>query len=185
MNKFAKGSLAAGAGIVLLLGGAGTLAYWNSEIELTGGTINAGTLLLTADTEEFAQAGPLALVPGDEQTFTAELTLVAEGDNIQGTVSLDEQTVTFYDADGAADPSLAPKFLIDVDLSEVPAEGIRTEGETLVFTQPGEYTVNAEVTVALPYGEAVDNSTQGATVDLANVSFVATQTPAAASSGAE
>ena len=185
MNKFAKGSLAAGAGIVLLLGGAGTLAYWSSDIELTGGKINAGTLQLTADTTEFAQAGPVALVPGDVRTFTAELTLLAEGDNIEGTVALNEQTVTFLNADGVADPSLAPKFDIDVDLTEVAAEGISANGETLVFTQAGTYTIDAEVTVSLPYGTAVDNTTQGATVDLENVSFVATQTPAQGSVGTE
>ena len=50
MNKFAKGSLAAGAGLVLLLGGAGTLAYWNDSAELEGGTIEAGSMTFSADT---------------------------------------------------------------------------------------------------------------------------------------
>ncbi|QTV79202.1 SipW-dependent-type signal peptide-containing protein [Microbacterium sp. NIBRBAC000506063] len=37
MNRFAKGAVAAGAGLVLLLGGAGSLAHWNAQDALDGG----------------------------------------------------------------------------------------------------------------------------------------------------
>lgn len=178
MNKFAKGSLAAGAGLVLLLGGAGTLAYWNSDVELTGGEVNAGTLALTANTEVLEKAGPVQLVPGDQQTFTAELSLLAEGDNIQGTVALDESTVHYFDAEGVEAPSLADSYDVNISLAEKPHDGISADGDTIVFTEEGEYTIDVDVTVSLPYGKSVDNSTKGSTVDLEKLSFVATQTPA-------
>src|SRR5699024_1312147 len=54
MNKFAKGSVAAGAGLVLLLGGAGTLAYWNDSAELANGSIHAVNLKLEADNDLLA-----------------------------------------------------------------------------------------------------------------------------------
>ncbi|MBO9577865.1 MAG: alternate-type signal peptide domain-containing protein [Microbacteriaceae bacterium] len=44
MNKNAKASIAVGAGILLLLGGGGTLAVWNASDDISGGTVNAGTL---------------------------------------------------------------------------------------------------------------------------------------------
>src|SRR5699024_4692180 len=94
MNKFAKGSVAAGAGLVLLLGGAGTLAYWNDSAELANGSINAGTLTLEADNDLLAASiaeQPALWVPGDEHTFSTELTLAAEGDNISGDLQLDAE----------------------------------------------------------------------------------------------
>ena len=48
MNKNVKGSLAAAAAAVLLLGGAGSLAFWNDSQTVAGTTINAGELKLDA-----------------------------------------------------------------------------------------------------------------------------------------
>ena len=50
MNKFVKGSVAAGAGMVLLLGGAGSLAYWNTSTDLGASAINAGSLDISSTT---------------------------------------------------------------------------------------------------------------------------------------
>ena len=47
MKKSTKGAVAAGAAAVLLLGGAGTLAFWNADGTAEGGTLTAGTLELT------------------------------------------------------------------------------------------------------------------------------------------
>ena len=183
MNKFAKGSLAAGAGLVLLLGGAGTLAYWNDSAELTGGTINAGTLDLTAVEGTWAQgATPISdvsqwkLVPGDELTYTANLGLLAQGDNIQGTVTLDESFVEITGGDDQIDVSF------DVAEGGTLPAGVTYADETFTFTQPtGESAVEIpiEVTVSFPFDTAAQqNASQGAVVNLETISFVATQTPA-------
>ena len=184
MNKFAKGSLAAGAGLVLLLGGAGTLAYWNDSAELTGGTINAGTLELTATEGTWTQGatpiGDIAqwtMVPGDELTYTADLGLLAQGDNIQGTVVLDESFVSIT-------PAAADQIDVSFNVPEgasLPA-GVTYGDETFTFTQPSGDTaveIPIEVTVSFPYDEdAEQNDSQGAVVELEKISFVATQTPA-------
>lgn len=182
MNKFAKGSLAAGAGLVLLLGGAGTLAYWNDSADLTGGTINAGTLDLTATEGTWAQGGtPIqdiaqwTMVPGDELTYTADLGLLAQGDNIQGTVVLDESFVKIT-------PAAADQIDVSFDVVEgapLPA-GVTYADEVFTFTQPsGETAVEIpiEVTVSFPYEDAEQNESQGAVVELEKISFTATQTP--------
>lgn len=184
MNKFAKGSLAAGAGLVLLLGGAGTLAYWNDSADLTGGTINAGTLDLTAAAGTWENAGaPIqdiaqwTMVPGDELTYTADLGLLAQGDNIQGNVVLDESFVSIT-------PAAADQIDVSFDVPQgatLPA-GVTYEDEVFTFTQPsGETAVEIpiEVTVSFPYDEDDEqNDSQGAVVELEKISFVATQTPA-------
>ena len=41
MNRTTKGAIAAGAAAVLLLGGAGSLAYWSDCQDAAGGTINS------------------------------------------------------------------------------------------------------------------------------------------------
>ena len=46
MNKLTKAAIAGGLGIALLLGGAGTLATWNSSSPIMGGTIVAGRLVV-------------------------------------------------------------------------------------------------------------------------------------------
>src|SRR4051812_29833136 len=44
MNKLVKGSVAAATGIVLLMGGAGSLALWNDSQVVNGGTVSTGEL---------------------------------------------------------------------------------------------------------------------------------------------
>ena len=46
MNKLTKAAIAGGVGIALLLGGAGTLATWNTSTNISGGTIVAGSLTI-------------------------------------------------------------------------------------------------------------------------------------------
>ena len=79
MNKTTKGSLAAGAAAVLLLGGAGSLAYWTDAASIDGGSITSGTLTLDAGTcagwtysDGAAGAGKTVelFVPGDLVTNT-------------------------------------------------------------------------------------------------------------------
>lgn len=184
MNKFAKGSLAAGAGVVLLLGGAGTLAYWNDSVDLAGGTINAGTLDLSTDGGTWKQGStPITdintwtMVPGDKLTYTADLDLIAEGNNIQGTVVLDDTFVK-------VSPDAAEQIDVSFHRPEGAAlpEGVTYKDETFTFTKPSgdaALEIPIEVTVSFPFDEKEDqNDSQGAVVELEKISFVATQTPA-------
>jgi alternate signal-mediated exported protein len=194
MNKFAKGSLAAGAGLVLLLGGAGTLAYWNDTAGVTGGTIEAGTLDLKVKEHEAGKAGTWyhqgdviddastwAIVPGDELTYEVDLSLIAVGNNMAGEIALNQDfviseaagqqiTVDLEVADGEALPN-------GVKLSTTAEDTLEFTGQIGAETAPA--TLPVQVTVSFPFDEAEDqNSSKGAVVNLEKVNFTATQTPA-------
>lgn len=106
MKKSTKGAIAAGAGAVLLLGGAGSLAYWNAQATVGGGTINSGHLTLTDSTAGTCASSPWildgaedpasaafdpatgTLVPGDVITKTCTYTLGAVGTHLRATVGV-------------------------------------------------------------------------------------------------
>ena len=175
MNKFAKGSLAAGAGVVLLLGGAGTLAYWNDSAELTGGTVNAGELTLTPVEGSGKWAPEITTwVPGDESTYSQTLQLVATGDNIQGTIALDKDSVVISkDDDNEFEVDFAPADELTAGLT------YHEETQVISFDGEGTYEIPVEVTVALPYTDKEQNGSQNAKVSFEGATYTATQTPAA------
>lgn len=90
MKKTTKGALAIGAGVVLLIGGGGSLAVWNQSVGSEAGTLQAGNLALTAGqgtwTDAEGQAVDLAsyrVVPGDTLTYSQPIGVVLEGDNLK------------------------------------------------------------------------------------------------------
>lgn len=170
MKKSTKGALALLAAALLLLGGAGTLAFWSDNADLDGGEIEAGTLELTA--EEGTWSNELDLwVPGDDETYTADLVLLAEGDNIQGNITYDPTSIVLP-SEGADqfDITLEPA-------SSLPA-GVTYADDVISFDGPGTYTIPVEVTVSFPFLSEAQNDSQGVTVDLSEIAFTATQTAA-------
>lgn len=96
MNKTTKGALGASAAAVLLLGGAGSLAYWTDNATVNGGSVNAGNLSIDAvdgcDALPWTYAGKTAntgtvvnFVPGDVISKTCTFVIGAEGDNLAAT----------------------------------------------------------------------------------------------------
>jgi len=95
MNKLTKSAIAGAAGIALLLGGAGSLAYWNSSATVGASTINAGTLTVAASgsaTTTYTTGGGAVslIVPGDSVTVTQALTISATGDHLKAKLTIDE-----------------------------------------------------------------------------------------------
>ncbi|WP_447646051.1 alternate-type signal peptide domain-containing protein [Nocardioides zeae] len=96
MNKTTKGAIAAGSAAVLLLGGAGSLAFWNATADVPGGTVDSGELTLTPaaagqwtfNGAPIADPGTVTLVPGDELAYTGSYTIGAEGDNLEAGVAV-------------------------------------------------------------------------------------------------
>ena len=90
MNKSTKGALAAGAAAVLLLGGAGSLAFWTDSETIDGGTVESGHLKLadgTCGDGWLLDGGAVfvpgtKLVPGDTLTKTCSYTVDAAGDHL-------------------------------------------------------------------------------------------------------
>lgn len=98
MNKLTKSAIAGAAGIALLLGGAGSLAYWNSSATVGGATITAGELTIdavgsavqkyTGTTEDV-----VLIVPGDSVTVTQAVTVTATGDHMRAKLEIDQDTL--------------------------------------------------------------------------------------------
>lgn len=179
MNKLLKGSIAGAAGIALLLGGAGTLAYWNDSATLTNaGTITAGKLVITDAgtgvwTDQDADIVDLAsyvIVPGDVLTFKQTLEIEATGDNLVATVGLTDGAITAASA-AAADVALAAA------LQDSSSFTVDTASTTVVTANAGAQDVEVSVTITFPAGIAGEfNSAQLGAVDLTAFALNLTQT---------
>jgi len=91
MKKSTKGAIAAAAGGVLLLGGAGTLAYWTEDVTIPGTAVESGHLEIANNTCGTATwqldngggtvSGTTRIVPGDVITKTCSFDIDGEGDH--------------------------------------------------------------------------------------------------------
>ena len=176
MKKSTKGAIASSAAAVLLLGGAGSLAYWTADQDIPGGTINSGLLTLSApvcgDWTYTGGAtftpGTSEVVPGDTITKVCDLTLDAEGDNIAADLTVDDPAPT-----GNA---LADALVADATFT---VDAVATSS----ISAAGSYAVEATVTVEFPYGTVStpdpltddDNTTQDLAATLDAISVVAVQ----------
>lgn len=109
MNKFVKSGIATAAGVALLMGGAGTLAYWNDTAAISGGTVTAGKLNIVPETVTGTwsnQNGAIAnisayrIVPGDVLTYTGTMGVEVIGDTLQAQLSIAGGTLTGTNAAG-------------------------------------------------------------------------------------
>ena len=108
MHKTTKASIATATGIVLLLGGAGSLAYWTDTANTGSGsqTISAGTLTITPansgawtkglyDNANVQKVAPAAvadittvkIVPGNKLVYTQVFNVLATGNDLYFTVT--------------------------------------------------------------------------------------------------
>jgi alternate signal-mediated exported protein len=171
MNKTAKGAIAASAAAVLLLGGAGSLAYWSDSASVEGGTIDSGHLQLVTDDantgctdwtldggDPFVE-GETQLVPGDVLTKTCAFTLDAEGAHMEGTVEASAANVTGELADA-----------LDVAVSGITLDG----AEATTFTEANDGAALG-VDVAVTFLPASDNSTMDLAAVLDSVTVTAEQ----------
>lgn len=176
-SKTLKAAGAAVAAGVLLLGGAGTLAYWSADAGVSGGDIASGQLNLTGsacdDTwmlnGDTAYTTGMLIVPGDTLTKSCSYTIAATGENLQATLTANEPTGT-----GLVGATLGAAYTVDdpTDTTDTPAavEQITEDNDGDVLT--------ATLTVDFPYGTAVDNTSQDMTATLDAYTVTAKQTDA-------
>ena len=91
MNKLTRGAIAAGVGVVLLLGGAGTFALWSDTATLSGSTITAGELkfgtvgspqwtnVTNGGNTAIADISTFRIVPGNSVRLTQTVQITATG----------------------------------------------------------------------------------------------------------
>lgn len=165
MNKLVKGSVAAATGIVLLMGGAGSLALWNDSADISNASIDSGNLTLSTAGGAWDTL-PTNWVPGDEYEYTANVTVTATGDNILATLTLDNSSIT-GDAELLADTDIV--FTIG---GVLPA-GITGGAGSYEVTTEGVYVL--PVTVTVTFDSASGNLTQDQSIDLTDIGFLLEQ----------
>lgn len=183
MKKTTKGALAAVAAGVLLMGGAGSLAYWSDTATVDGGAITTGELALgdaTCDADWAyavgnAGAGTTAtlIVPGDTVAKQCTFTVTATGDNLQATLTT-PTTVDVTETPGAAS--------LQADVSAAYAIGGAAIPASITSANDGQ-TVTATIEVAFPFGTDDDattpvnvNDTQDIVATLDTIEVTLTQT---------
>lgn len=110
MNKLAKGAIATGAGVALLLGGAGTFALWNQGIAVdtegapgaTGvlrfdGAVDGAWYDISSGTAEPIDIDSFVMVPGDVLAYRGNVTVQHQGTNLHATLDWDPATVDIPD----------------------------------------------------------------------------------------
>ena len=206
MNKLTKAAIAGGVGIALLLGGAGTLATWNSSSNISGGTIVAGSLTIgtpaltspatTFWTVKHTTAGAIVTTP---LTLTGSVFTVTSG-GAAFTSSPGDQLIytstvplTVTGTNLSAVLSLSSGAITAA--SNTPANNALAAAlvNSVVFTAPslsavtglpytytlltGTQNVAFTATMTFPSGTPTnDNPTQGGSVSMAAMALTLTQT---------
>lgn len=166
MNKLTKAAIAGAAGIALLLGGAGSLAYWNDATALDAASINSGTLTISDDdvaTTTYLGGGAVGLiVPGDTVVISQGVVIAATGDNLEATLDIDATTLV-----GALEPFVTYTVKAFDGATEV------TNLTTLSASDAASID-RVEVTVVFPTS-VEDTDGQGLALDLGELIVTLTQ----------
>lgn len=175
MDTTLKGALAAGAAAVLLVGGAGTLAFWDDEETVTGTAISSGELKLgepVCGAWQLNGAGAFTtqlIVPGDQLTRTCTVDLIAAGENLEADLVLTSPDLGT--SNGLVDElDATAEFTVD----GVGATSV-TEADDGGPTVTDE--IGVEVTVDLDFTDAT-NASQDLTATLAALTLSLTQSDA-------
>ncbi len=175
MKKLTMGLVAAGSGLVLLIGTSGSLALWNDAATVDAGNVASGVLTVAATGGSWSQQLQ-QWVPGDSETYTAQVSVVAQGDNLKSQVTIDPASIS-------GDPQLLGALQITLSF------GAATGGTfTPVAGQPNVYDVvptnpnsatpivaPVTVTVEFPADSVTGTEAQGETVQLGGMQFVLQQ----------
>lgn len=173
MHKSTKGALAAATAGALLLGGAGTLAYWTGSDVVPGGTFDSGYLRLTDDTcsgatwtlDGGAAYTTQRIVPGDVLTKSCTFSVDGLGDHM--TVVLDTATPTWSATNDLTD--------------DLQVESVFTGSVSGELSDPATVTANETITADITVtfdpnsGNETNVPTDGLEAALDGVTITATQ----------
>jgi alternate signal-mediated exported protein len=185
MRKTTKGAIAVGAGVALLLGGAGTMAAWQLTSTAAPGSVSSGQFDLVSNTGATAKWGTATnattctptttdfpaggkLVPGDCVIYTQPVTVTASGNRLVATLTISSVANT------GVWSGLAATSVTTMDAN--PA--VTGTGSPFTIT-PGTGTVNATgrvVTTVIFDPATTGNTGQNSTATLNGVSLVLKQT---------
>ncbi|MEE6286090.1 alternate-type signal peptide domain-containing protein [Georgenia sp. MJ173] len=173
-NKMTKGTIAVAAGAALLLGGAGTYAWWSvSEAVDDQGTIQSGDLnLVLGDASWQLNGAPVAdvdevqIVPGDVLALNQPVTVTAIGDDLASVLTVDA-------TDLSGDPELIEALDVSFTMPADDATWATAAGTNAFNIAPSNASydsVNAGVTITFDE-DTEDQVATDSTVNLSSVVF--------------
>ncbi|MBF4570074.1 alternate-type signal peptide domain-containing protein [Plantibacter sp. VKM Ac-2880] len=170
-KKVAIAAIAGGVGVALLLGGAGTLAYWTDNAA-TSQEIQTGSLALGTITDAWsikngagaAQSFTGPIVPGDVLTTTVSVPVDVTGQNMNAKLDVTDAIV---DGDATLEGALQVKV--------VSVNGIA--GSTATTTQ--DATVPVVISVTFPFGTTGQYNDAEVAKAVFSAKYTLTQVPAA------
>ncbi len=188
MRTSVKAALAGVAGAALLLGGAGSLAYWDDKETEAGGTIESGTLnLLDQKCSGWVVDGSLSdpkktedllgeflVVPGTKLAKTCTFDIKVEG-VLRAELSVDEPDVDVSTLGNELTVTPAFRILTSAGVASVGDDVAVAAGTgTWSFDQADSgKKLEAVITVELPFGNAVDNDSNSLVGDGTNAALKA------------
>ena len=176
MNKMIKGSIAGATGVALLMGGFGTYALWSDSEALASNGVQSGQLNIDTTAGAYDDDNSAAvndwtasdkMVPGDVVTYTQTFTVKGDGNNLEGTISYVEPSLT------STFTTLTHDVVVTSDNATVTETA--PGSNQFEFSDPfGTATLTAVVTYTFPgtTGTTVDQN-KSATLPAAN--FTVTQ----------
>lgn len=177
MNKLLTGLVAGAAGLVLIAGGAGSLALWNDAAQVNAGSVDAGVMTIAADAGTWSP-GIALWVPGDSATYTTNVTVELAGDHLSTELTLDGSSIV-----GVGGDDLLNALSIQLGVGAVTGGGTVTPTGT-----PNVYTVVSNtptvattltfpvtVTVDFPADSVTGTVAQNQSVDLSGVAVQLSQ----------
>ncbi len=167
MNKMTKGAIATGVGIVLMVGGGGTLATWNQAQNGSMGKVVAGDLNLvpaSAGVWTNASGAVIAIanykvVPGDTLTYTQPLNVTLGGDLMVARLAVTGASA----ADGfGSNATVSATTLTKADNKVVAATTDLRPADSGIVTASTTFTFNKSTT---------DRNAVAASVDLSGIGY--------------
>ena len=199
MQKITKGTLALGAGLLLTIGGVGSLAFWQDQtstgattfttgslsIETGAGNWKLNTVLVTdstsSPTPQQTALKALRIVPGDSLAWTQEYEVEQTGTGLYVALDVAIGGLTANPANPstpvssmlAASYTIAPKAGQTITLTEIP-----TNSGT--YRVVGSGTITVTTTLAWPFGTTADTSgaTESKLIDFADTTLTLRQVAA-------
>lgn len=203
MNKLTKGTIAAGAAVLLLLGTGGTLAYWNATAPLGGvNSITAGTLSVVQSTTpapswQIKHNGGTAaavdintvqIVPGDQLIYTGTYTITGRGQNLAYTVGLSPASIAAVTPATPASTALVQRLVAGATFSVDGSTPATQAGTTYTVAKPSPtnngivsktVVITATITWDGKFGDATstgpDNSAKTGAISLADFALTINQ----------
>jgi alternate signal-mediated exported protein len=182
MYRLTKAAIATGGAAVLLLGGAGTMAFWTASGTLSSAAITSGELTpatqnvtCTSWTYQNGGAAVNLIVPGDVVQATCTMTVTGSGDHLSVLATESPSPATFQQSNALTGALQVAVGDVSVDGGAPVAAGTPI---SLSATTATSHTLAIALTVTFPYGTAADNTTNqsgGFQAQLSNIALTLTQ----------